>query len=262
MERYDSPILEWPGDEPGVIQPPRPRPGGPRVPERVVLCFFKDVVDERVRAGSLAPLLRLPGEGDPVQVFRQVGGAEPEVAVAFPGIGAPFAAATLEELIGLGGRRFVACGGAGALAPELALGQVVVVTAALRGEGTSYHYLRAGRFALPDAQVTADIEAACQAAAAPFVRGATWTTDAVFRETRAAVRRRRAEGCVVVEMEAAAFFAVAQYRQVAFGQLLYAGDDVSGEQWDSRGWLRQTTVRSRLFELALDACRGDAGRER
>src|SRR5215469_7475924 len=38
-----------------------------------------------------------------------------------------------------------------------------------------------------------------------YVRGKTWTTDGLYRETRARINRRGREGCVVVEMEAAAF---------------------------------------------------------
>ena len=57
-----------------------------------------------------------------------------------------------------------------------------------------------------------------------------------------------------MEMEAAAFFAVAQFRGVTFAQMLYGGDDVSGEEWDRRDWTRQTSVRKRLFWLAAEAC--------
>jgi hypothetical protein len=54
-------------------------------------------------------------------------------------------------------------------------------------------------------------------------------------------------------MEAAACFAVAQFRDVAFGQLLYAGDDLSGEAWDDRGWAGHATGREAVFRLAVDA---------
>ena len=69
----------------------------------------------------------------------------------------------------------------------------------------------------------------------------------------AQVALRRADGCHVVEMEAAAFFAVAHYRGVTFAQMLYAGDDVSGAEWDHREWQR-LPVRERLFWLAAEAC--------
>ena len=70
----------------------------------------------------------------------------------------------------------------------------------------------------------------------PFAAGKVWTTDAIYRETRQKVDRRRAEGCLAVEMEAAAFFAVARFREIRFAQLLYGGDDLSGPEWDDRGW--------------------------
>ncbi|MGD8752338.1 MAG: hypothetical protein PVG14_12985, partial [Anaerolineales bacterium] len=61
------------------------------------------------------------------------------------------------------------------------------------------------------------------------------------------------EGCLVVEMEAAGMMAVAQYRKVPFGQILYAGDDLSGAEWDHRGWQSRSDVRERLFWLSADA---------
>jgi len=87
-----------------------------------------------------------------------------------------------------------------------------------------------------------------------YVTGKTWTTDAIYRETKTKIERRRAEGCLTAEMEAASFFAVAQFRNVAFAQMLYGGDDVSGENWDSRDWQSKATVREKLFWLAAEAC--------
>ena len=82
----------------------------------------------------------------------------------------------------------------------------------------------------------------------------TWTTDAFSRETHPKIQRRRAEGCLAVEMEAAAFFAVANFRQVPFGQILYGGDDISSPEWDHRGWQSRTPIREHVFWLAAEAC--------
>jgi len=87
----------------------------------------------------------------------------------------------------------------------------------------------------------------------PYDLGKTWTTDAVYRETPEKIRRRKAEGALTVEMEAAAFFAVAQFRGVSFGQMLYGGDDVSGTEWDTRGWHQRHDTREKLFWLAVEA---------
>jgi hypothetical protein len=47
---------------------------------------------------------------------------------------------------------------------------------------------------------------------------------------------------------------VARFRKVTFAQMLYGGDDVSGAEWDHRGWEKRTTVREKLFWLAAEAC--------
>jgi uridine phosphorylase len=215
------------------------------------VCFFRDVVDEVCgdgRADLVATvrwesgvhrLYRLPVEGGSVGVFH-------------PGVGAPLASGVLEEMIATGCRTFVACGGAGAVIPGLALGHVVVPDAAVRDEGTSYHYLPASREVAADPEVTAVLSAVLAERDVPYVVGKTWTTDAPYRETRAKIAARRAEGCLTVEMETAAFFAVARHRSVRFGQYLYAGDDVSGEVWDHRHW-QTSSARRDLFWLAVAA---------
>jgi uridine phosphorylase len=68
------------------------------------------------------------------------------------------------------------------------------------------------------------------------------------------VARRQGQGCLTVEMEAAALLAVAQYRGVLLGQVLYGGDDLSGEAWDNRGWQSRPQIREQLFWLAAEAC--------
>lgn len=87
------------------------------------------------------------------------------------------------------------------------------------------------------------------------------TTRAILEPTpvklseRAARRAAcQAEGCLVVEMEAAAFFAVAQFRGATFGQIVYGGDLVIPESWDKRSWHTRTDDRMRLFWLAVEAC--------
>ena len=253
----DAPILEFDPTREAIIEATRVpyiagRDGEEReMPPRVVLCYFQDVIEKVVREQGARPLARLRSEIGPNDVYLL--DREVPIALAHPGVGAPLAAGFLEELIALGGRAFIAVGGAGALVPELTLGHVIVPTAAIRDEGTSYHYLPASREVAPTPAVLEAILATLRDRQVPFVSGKTWTTDALYRETRGKAARRVAEGCVCVEMEAAACFAVAAFRGVGFGQLLYAGDDLSGEVWDDRGWIGHATGREALFRLAVDA---------
>jgi uridine phosphorylase len=160
----------------------------------------------------------------------------------------------MEELIALGCRKFIACGGCGVLDGRVGLGDAMIVSSAVRDEGTSYHYLPPGREIEPSAAAIAALRSAAEARQVSFIEGKTWTTDAPYRETAAKVALRREEGCLTVEMEAAAFCAVAAFRSVTFGQVLYGGDDLSGDEWDERGWQRLNRTREKLFQLAVEAC--------
>jgi uridine phosphorylase len=88
----------------------------------------------------------------------------------------------------------------------------------------------------------------------PYVGGLTWTTDAPYRETRGKVERRVVEGCITVEMEAAALFAVAAFRNVPLGMMFMTSDDLSGEIWDGSGMLGgNLETRELLLDVAIEA---------
>lgn len=251
IDPNNAPILEFDPAPEAVIEPHLAIKRFD-LPEHVVLCFFHDAIEAFVEELGGREIGRLGSEVVSHPVFEvELDGKR--LAISQAGVGAPLAAGWLEELIAHGGRAFVAAGGAGVLVPDLALGHVVVPTAAIRDEGTSYHYLPAAREVEPTADALAAIIATLEARGVPHVAGKTWTTDGIFRETRDKVTRRVAEGCLTVEMEAAAFFAVARFRGVSFGQMLYAGDDLSGEAWNDRGWLDHGTGRDLLLRLAAEA---------
>ncbi len=223
------------------------------IAETCLLCFFQEVITTVCAEGGARIVHHLSSEIGQHPIYEIEVEGRP-IVVAHPGVGAPLAAAFLDELIALGCRRFIACGGAGALDAALTLGHLVVPTAAIRDEGTSYHYLPPAREVEASVDGIAAIEATLKKHNVPYITGKTWTTDAFYRETRARIQRRKAEGCLTVEMEAAAFFAVAQFRGVTFAQILYGGDDLSGDNWDHRNWDQQLSNREKLFWLAAEAC--------
>jgi uridine phosphorylase len=223
------------------------------IPEHCVLCFFQDVFDGLLKEGRLKLLATQKSEIGAHPVYElDMGGRR--LAAFHPGVGAPLAAALLDEVIALGCKRFIACGGAGVLNREIAVGRLIVPSSAVRDEGTSYHYLPPSREVPASPEGVAAIEKALKADSIDYIVGKTWTTDGFYRETPEKVKLRKAEGCITVEMEAAAFFAVAQFRGVTFAQILYGGDNLDSEKWDSRHWNNQTSVREKLFWLAAEAC--------
>jgi uridine phosphorylase len=245
------PILEFDDNPEAFIEPGKVSHKVENVPEHCVLCFFNDVIQSLF--ADKTHLHRLHSEigHNPIYVSEQRG---KPFAVVHPGVGAPLAAGILEELIALGCRKFIACGGAGVLNQAMALGHLIIPVSAVRDEGTSYHYMPPSREIAADPRGIEAIQQTLDERNIAYVRGKTWTTDALYRETPGKIAKRRAEGCITVEMEASAFFAVAQFRGVAFGQILYGGDDLSGEVWDQRDWFRQSSTREKLFWLAAEAC--------
>lgn len=250
------PILEFDPDRQALIEPGRlaeARLAPCRdAPERCVICFFRDVLDEVIAEHQARVVFDNRWEDGPHPIYA-IEHAGQRIAFFHPAVGAALAAGLLEEAIASGCRQFIVCGGCGVLAQGLEVGHLVVVTAALRDEGLSYHYLSPERWVQADPRGVAALEGALRGQGLPYTRGKTWTTDAPYRETCALVAARLAEGCLTVEMEAAALMAVAQFRGVALGQVLYGGDDLSGEEWSHRGWVSRKDIRRGLFWLAVEA---------
>lgn len=246
------PLLEFDPAPTAVIEPTE-QVRAIDVPEHALLCFLWDALDAFVarHGGRVLKQIRI---GMGTVPLYEVSWAGRRLAVLRQAIGAPLAAGLLEEVIALGCRKFVACGGAGVLDKALVCGHLIVLTSALRDEGTSHHYAPPGRYAHPAPPAVAAIEAACRDRGLAYTLGRTWTTDAFYRETRQKVQRRKAEGCLTVEMEASALFAVAGFRGVPLGQVLYAGDDVSGQTWDPRDGIDRRVTQETALDLAADAC--------
>lgn len=250
----DAPILEFDDAREALIEPAS-TVQRIDIPERCVLPMYHAVISKLVAASRLTRIAELRTAMGPLPVYRMEHGAV-AVTVAHPGITAPLVAAVMEELIAMGCRTFIACGGAGVLDRSLGTDVAVVPTSAVRDEGTSYHYAKPCREIAVDERVVQTIAATLRRHAVPYRLGKTWTTDGIYRETRARIARRKAEGCLTVEMECAALLAVSRFRGVTFGQILSTGDDVSGEQWDSREWDDEAKAESseRLFRLAVESC--------
>jgi uridine phosphorylase len=241
------PLLEFDPDREAYVQP-ESMIHAVDAPPAAVACLFPEVVASVTAGGR--KLLTLPSR-EPLWEITYHGR---RLTVFYPGIGAPLAGYSLERAIAAGGRAIVACGAAGALVPDLAMGHhVIVVTGAVRDEGTSFHYQPPSHAITADPAIVELLLKTASDRGLPSIGGVTWTTDGFFRETPSRVARRRKEGCITVEMEAAALLAVARFRRVSFGQYLYAGDDLSGEVWEDRNWRTALDVRRQLFELAAEA---------
>jgi len=246
------PILEHDPTRAAFIEPTRTIKARD-VPEHCVICFFKEVIDKVVAEHGAEVLARNAWEDGPHPLY-EIAYQGQRLAFFHPGVGAPIAAALLEEAIALGCRKFMVCGGCGVLDAGIAVGHLIVVSGAIRDEGVSYHYLPPSREVNANDNGVRALVTMLTQRGVPHVVGKTWTTDAPYRETANKIAARRGEGCLTVEMESAALMAVAEFRGVSLGQALYGGDDLSGAEWDHRDWWSRGEIRVNLFWLCADAC--------
>jgi len=175
--------------------------------------------------GDIVRALRRDGRGEPFSgwacyhsdmlTFTLPGDAAAEpIGIVGCAVGAPYAVLVAEQMFASGCRLLISVTSAGRIAADLPDGACfVLIDRALRDEGTSYHYLPDHRsFVEADVSLADSGFRALSSSGLSVLRGATWTTDAPFRETTEAIAWAESQGVLAVEMEAAALYAFAQAR--------------------------------------------------
>ena len=167
--------------------------------------------------------------------------------------GGPIASMMMEEISALGAEKFVFIGSCGNLLDSKS-DSLIVPTRALRDEGTSYHYL-------PSEEEFVEVETAQFTDAfldeikVPHKLGATWTTDAFYRETSGALKEARDKHCICVEMECASIMAVSKAKNLPAYQILFTADKLESDNWNlgrlkSMGFSTYGTYLEIAIELA------------
>ena len=136
-----------------------------------------------------------------------------EFGIVAHAVGASFAVLVAEELFVCGCRLLISMTSAGQLVELRPLPYFILIERALRDEGTSYHYLPPAEFSDADAPLLDILLTAFKGSKSSVTGGATWTTDAPFRETAEAIAAMKSKGLAAVEMEAAALYAFAAARR-------------------------------------------------
>lgn len=225
--------------------------GGLDAPQSVILCLYKGLMQRfgwryasrRVR-GFLGDLYLVRRTNETVGVLGNFG------------IGAPALTNMAEEMFAWGAKRCVILSLAGGLQPDLRPGNVLVCDRALRDEGTSYHYLPPARDVSASPELVKALCTALEARGLSPSVGATWSTDAPYRETRQEAEQYRQEGVMAVDMESAGLFAAAQARGAQVASVFVMGDSLAGPRWSAPVDMRALHLR---LKSVLDALIGALG---
>ena len=219
QDRPISPLLRHKSpDEPSVFSPDALLREGRRqkglasaqVPETCVLDPDGDIVRRLRRKGTSRLSTTWPCYHSELDIFALDGR---EVGIIGCAVGAPYAVLVAEELFAAGCKLLISVTSAGQIAAVGPAPYFILIERALRDEGTSHHYAPPGDYAEADPELIARARHALGAKTRDVHVGATWTTDAPFRETASAIAAAKARGILAVEMEAAAPYAFARARQ-------------------------------------------------
>ena len=227
-----------------------PIPGCPKV---AVSCFERHTFErmaarletEEIGRASCAtieiPLYRAQYQGKEVALFQSY-------------VGASACAGMMEDFFAFGVEKVVLFGSCGVLDKSIANCGIIVPTSALRDEGTSFHYAPPGDEIVVNPKYRETFAQILAAHGCTWTEGKVWTTDAMYRETADKVRRRKAQGCVCVDMECSAVAALAQFRGKEVFHFFHGADSLDGEAWDRRGLGSRydLTEKDKIAQLALE----------
>lgn len=174
-----------------------------------------------------------------------------DVAFYLSGIGSANASAECYEVSWLtGATKFIMFGSCGSLDREKTQGRYIVPTESYRGEGCSYYFASpADYIAIRNGDKLSQI---FETLGVPYVTGRVWTTDSMIRETVGLVAKRKAEGCIAVEMELAGVQAVCDFYGMELFCFLEAGDVLEESGYEVTGLPAANHSFGKLY-IALEA---------
>lgn len=260
----DSPLLEAKRhDEPSVFTPgallrearrQKELPDRP-VPDVCVLDPDGDIVRHLVTTEQAEKDVTWPGYHTDLYRFEL---NSEEVGIIGCAVGSSFAVLVAEQLFAAGCQFLVSVTSSGQIVSKANPPYFVLIDRALRDEGTSHHYTTPARYASLDAELREQVASACQSTSRPVYTGATWTTDAPFRETETAIERARNEEILAVEMEAAALYTFASERNQPVVCFAYVTNEMGqGDSEFEKGKANGSTAALEILDAAIAAWRSD-----
>lgn len=183
-------------------------------------CLFQSALEKKrgkARQLGTPPLYTLPGG-----------------LVLFQVVGAPAAVLWLERLIASGVTQILLLSFCGSLCPDFSIGKAVVLRRAMAEEGTSRHYFPRRKIFYPSFRLTTRIKETLERQGLPYTEASVVSTDAPYRETGDWLKDMRRRRIDVVDMEASAVLALAEYRRVEAAGLMIVSDELFSGVWNDR----------------------------
>ena len=188
-------------------------------PEICVSTFSENIIQKFSSLNTTQKIAELYTANGVIPVYK-IRYKDTDIAFYLSRVGAPACVVGFEEIVAMGAKKFVLFGSCGVLDDDNVKNKLIIPISAIRDEGTSYHYIA------PSPEIEADphsvkiLENVLSNCGYPYIKGKTWTSDAIYRETLPLIQERKQEGCIAVEMECASMLAVAKYRHILLSRKL------------------------------------------
>ncbi len=222
-------------------------------PTTAVSFFSRNVMEEFVKRYSPKEIAQIDGETTRYPIYEiEVNGCK--LAVYQSPVGAPACGMNMEDVIEMGAKNFLLVGCCGCLDKDIEDCGIIIPTSAIRDEGTSYHYMPQSDENFVEPKCVELLEEVMKENKIKYKKGKTWTTDALYRETKDKVASRIKMGAITVDMECSAMIAIAKFRNVNFAQIFYGADNLGGEEYDPRSLTDKSAMEGKfkIIPLALD----------
>lgn len=227
LEEYD-----YTGE--AVINPEDLYPAVEGIPKVVVSCFSHVTFERMLAKCSHAEIIAKSDDAARDYPIYKADYEGVEIGLMNMPVGAPSTVGCLESMFSFGVEKVILFGTCGVLDDSISDCSVIVPNRAVRDEGSSFHYAPPSNEILVNVGLKKKFTDFLEKLDCHYTEGRVWTTDAFFRETPQKVARRKAAGCIAVDMECASVAAVSQFRNRQVLQFFYAADVVSHENWNTR----------------------------
>jgi uridine phosphorylase len=147
------------------------------------------------------------------------------VTVGNGGRYAPDTAITTEILCGAGAQALIRVGSCGSLQENVKVGDLVIVTGALRGDGTSRYYVAENFSTIAHADIINALKKAADELNVRYHLGWIFTTDALFQETPELICQLKEQNVSSIDMVTSSFLTISQVRGKKAGAILAVSDE-------------------------------------
>ncbi len=230
-----------------IIQPIK------NIPPIAVSCFSRITFDRLLKELNGVPIASTGTANMDIPIYKVIYNGI-EMALFMSYVGAPGCIAILEDVFAMGIEKIVLFGTCGVLDAGIKDCSIIIPNAAVRDEGTSFHYAPASDEIKVNIKYQDEFIEILNRHKCSYTVGKVWTTDGCYRETREKVNKRKENGCICVDMECSAVAALAGFREKEVFHFFYAADNLDNDEWDARSLANSANVldKDRIALLAME----------